>query len=125
MLILATLFVMWLGFGGGGNDYLPKDLNKRVKAEISDKQVRKEVNALVKQMNADVAEYRKDVEAYAHEGMSLNVEYDAEHERFEALVDKIVGSREEIQKKLLDDRYRLVDLLTEEQWNAIFADEKG
>ena len=115
---------MWLGFGGGGNDYLPKDLSKRVKAEISDKQVRKEVDALVKQMNTDVAEYRKDVEAYAHEGMSLNVEYDAEHERFEALVDSIVGSREEIQKKLLDDRYRLVDLLTEEQWNAVFADKE-
>lgn len=125
MLILTTLLIMWLGFGGGGNDYLPKDLSKRVKAEISDKQVRKEVDALVKQMNTDVAEYRKDVEAYAHEGMSLNVEYDAEHERFEALVDSIVGSREEIQKKLLDDRYRLVDLLTEEQWNAVFADKEG
>ena len=41
------------------------------------------------------------------------------------MVDSIVGSREEIQKKLLDDRYRLVDLLTEEQWNAVFADKEG
>ena len=125
MLILAILFVMWLGFGDGGNDYLPKDLNKRVKAEISDKQVRKEVNALVKQINTDVAAYRKGMEAYAREGMSLNVEYDAEHERFETLVDRIVGSREGIQRKLLYDRYKLVDLLTEEQWNAVFADEEG
>jgi predicted metal-dependent hydrolase len=124
VLILATLLVLWLGFGGGGNDYLPKDFNKRVKAEVSDKQVRKEVDAVVKQINKDVEAYRNDVEALAREGISLNADYDAELEKFETLVDRIVGSREEIQKKLLDDRYKLVTILSEEQWKAIFADER-
>jgi hypothetical protein len=95
-----------------------------VKAEVSDKQVRKEVTALSKQINKDVEEYGKGAEKLAREVMDLNADYDAELASFEALIDRVVSAREDVQKKLIDSRLRLAALLTQEQWNAVFVDER-
>ena len=121
--LLTALAVIWLGSGGGGDDYLPKELNKRVKSEVSDKQVRKDVEALVKQINKDIGEYREDAERLARDMMELSADYDAELESFESLVDQVVSAREDVQKKAIDSRLKLVDLLTVEEWKAVFAEE--
>ena len=118
---IMTLLIM--AFGGGGGDLLPKDFNKRVKAEITDKQVRKEVDALTKQINKDYAEYSKDVEALAKEELTLNSNYDAERREFEALIDRLIRTREDTQRRLLDNRFKMVNHMTQEQWGAVFADD--
>ena len=118
---IITLLIM--AFGGGGGDLLPEDFNKRVKAEITDKQVRKEVNALTKQINKDYAEYSEGVEALAKEELALNSNYDAGRREFEALIDRLMGTREDAQRKLLDNRFKMVNHMTQEQWDAVFADE--
>jgi uncharacterized protein YoxC len=124
LIALVTLIIILMGTGGDGNNYIPKDFSKRVKSEVSDKEVRKQVDAVVKQVNEDVEAYRKEAEALARKGMGLNADYDAEMESFEGLIDQVVDLREGLQDNLIDNRFKLLDILTEEQWNAVFVDEK-
>lgn len=121
MLIAITmLLIMWLG-SGGVSEYFPKDFKKKLKSEVSDKQQQKDMKAIAKQVDKDVASYRKAIEKVAREELELNADYNADREEFVRLVDRIVGERELVQTKLLDGRFKLVGLMTEAQWDAVFG----
>ncbi len=104
--------------GGGG--FLPEDFNKTVKAEISDKQQRKSIEKIAKQVEKDVAAYQKSLKKLAKEALKLNVDYDADRNEFMRMADQMIGNKEQIQKGLLDQRFALIELMTEEEWNAVW-----
>ena len=114
----AIFILTW--FSGGGAGVLPEDFNKTIKAEISDKQTRKSIGKITKQMEKDAASFEKTLEKLAKEALKLNADYDADRDEFIRMADQMIGNKEQIQKGLLDQRFALVELMTEEEWNAVW-----
>ena len=124
MLIALTIFILTWFFGGGAG-VLPEDFNKTIKAEISDNQTRKSIGKITKQMEKDAASFEKTLENLAKEALRLNADYDADRDEFMRMTDQMIGNKEQIQKGLLDQRFALIELMTEEQWNAVWTTKNG
>ena len=124
MLIALTIFILtWMSGGGAG--VLPEDFNKTIKAEIFDKQTRKSIGKITKQMEKDAASFEKTLENLAKEALKLNADYDADRNEFMRMTDQMIGNKEQIQKGLLDQRFALIELMTEEQWTVVWTPKNG
>ena len=119
MLIALSLVILsWLGGGGGG--LLPEDFNKTVKAEIADKDLRKSIESVGKQMEKDVAAYQKALEKMAKEALKLNADYKAKRNDFMNIADQMIADKAQLQARLLDQRFALTELMSEAQWVAVW-----
>jgi hypothetical protein len=48
-------------------------------------------------------------------------DYDASEEQFRAFRSKADRSRTDLQQKFLDVRFKVVELMTEDEWNAMYG----
>lgn len=120
MLIALSLFILaW--FTGGGVGYLPAHFNDSVKAEISDKGQRKSIEQIAEQVEKDVAAYQKTLKQSSKEALKLNADYKAKRNDFMKMGDRMIANRQQLRKGLLDQRFAMIELMTEAQWDAIWT----
>ena len=121
--MLIALFT-WLAlnfFGGASGSLLPADFNKNLKSAIEEKQDRKPVEQIAKDMDKLVAEYNKDLKKIA-EGFTKALRDPAtDDETLHSYAKQLVDRRKKAQRDVLEMRMRLRDAMTREQWQAAFA----
>ena len=118
--IFAALALLLLG-GGGSEGFLPKDFDKQVKKQMTDKVRKAQVLDLHKQMGKTFKGYNKQQKTSSKKVLALTENHEASADEFRAVVDEFFVERRKTQEKLIDARLKMKDLITREEWGAIFS----
>ena len=118
LVAIATLIMM---FGGGGSleNYL-LDIKKPVKAAVESKATVKEVLHLSKALKKQLKAQNKEITKLRENFLDLHTQYDTNLADIEAYVDSMMTVRERGQKHILDARSAMKNLMTREEWTAVF-----
>lgn len=121
-MVIATIAVLMLLFGGGDSleNYL-LNIKKPVKATVENKVTVDEVLDLSKELGKQLKAQNKKVVKLTESFLDLHTEYDAKPVDIEAYIDKMFNLREEGQKQILDTRFAMKNLMTQEEWIEVFS----
>ena len=119
-MIIATVTVIMLYFGGGGGFSFEKAFEPFVKDAVGDKARYEQIVDLTKQLDGDVEQFQTEMSGvWAEELKKLVADYDAGEDEFLALRKSANRSRTDVQQKVLDTRFAVVKLMTEDEWNSM------
>ncbi|MCK5405925.1 MAG: hypothetical protein KAJ37_00665, partial [Candidatus Krumholzibacteria bacterium] len=120
-MIIGTVTLLMMYFGGGGMFSFDKAFEPFVKDAVKEKARYEQIVDLTKQADEDLAQFRKEVgEVWAEDLKTLLDDYDATEEQFHSFVEKADRSRTAVQQGVLDARFGVVKLMTEDEWNAMY-----
>ena len=110
---------------GSGEAYWDKakgDIASLINKHVADPQKAKEANAVTEDIVAEIKTSRKQNSRYHRELYELNAKYDATPEEFTRILDAQSNSRMQSAAKILGLRFKLKNLLTAQEWNALSQD---
>jgi hypothetical protein len=122
-MIIAAIAALFLGIGGGGLSI--DDFKDNVKNTISDKERVEQINEVFDEMEDLMKAYVEELESVGQQIGDLNKDYDAPDSRLEDLLANGIKSGNVSRGKLLDLRFKMRDLMTEEEWKGVFAPPKS
>ena len=120
-MLIATFTAIMILMGGGSplfNFDMFKDV---VKDQIEDKELRKELVAEVDKANKALKTYHKDMEDLGKKFVKTNAHYHSSRNDIDGLTGLADAKRLDTIRQLLDARYALIDKMTKEQWDAMYA----
>ena len=121
-MLIATIAALMLLFGGGDSleNYL-LNIKKPVKAAVESKVTVDEVLGLSKDLGKQLKIQNKKIIKLRKSFLDLHTKYDAKQDEFEAYIGKIFIAHEEGQKQILDTRFAMKNLMTQEEWIEVFS----
>jgi hypothetical protein len=100
------------------------ELRAAVRSEIKDPDKAAQGTQLVDQLERLMIEANKDRKAHDDKIRSLNANYDATEEQFQAAFREFNGRQKNRQDRVLEINQRAKNLTTEEEWNALAKKHK-
>ena len=120
-MIIGTVTLLMMFFGGGGAFSFEKAFEPFMKDAVKEKARYEQIVDLTKQADQDTEQFRKEVgDVWAEELKTLLVDYNASEEQFRGFVDRANRSRTAVQQGLLDVRFQVTKLMTEDEWNSMY-----
>jgi hypothetical protein len=120
-MIIGTVTLIMLLFGGSGTFSFEKAFDPFVKDAVKDKSRYEQIADVTKQADEDLKAFHKEVDdVWAKELKTLQADYDASKDDFRSFVSRADQSRTAIQRELLDVRFKVTKLMTEDEWNAMY-----
>ena len=123
-MIIATLSLLMLLFGGGGSlEHYLLNIKKPVTAAVESKDTVNEVIKLSKELKKQLKVQNKEITALRESFLDLHASHDAELADSEAYLDRLATARDTGQKHILDTRRAMKDLMTKEEWTNVFSEK--
>jgi D-mannonate dehydratase len=120
-MIIATVTVISMLLLGGGNFSFEKYFNSFVKNVVEDKSRREQILDLTKKADKQLDQYRKEVKKVLSKDIKMVFKnFDATEEDYRNAMARADQSRIAVQKSIIELRLRIKDLMTEEEWNAMY-----
>jgi Na+-transporting NADH:ubiquinone oxidoreductase subunit NqrC len=121
-MIIGTITLLSILFFGGADFSFEKSFKPFIKEVIEEKDRQKEILDVTKQADSAVKQWRNEVKkVWAEELKRLLTNYDATEAEFEVFFDRSEQSRKAMQAAILDARYQFVGLMSEAEWNEMYA----
>jgi len=109
-----------LYFGGGGTFSFESAFKPFIKDAVQDKVRVEQIIDLTKEADEQTKQFRKEVkDVWVVELKALVTDYNTNEDDLNTLVKRADGSRTAIQQKILDIRFKVRDLMTEDEWNSM------
>jgi hypothetical protein len=132
-MIIGTVTVLSILLFGGSGFSFEKFYKDFVKNVVEDKTRREQILDLTKQVDEEVGQYLKEVQdVWSEDVKNTFKNFDATEEDYRNMIDKADQSRIAMQQAVLNVRFKVVELMTEDEWNAMYdqirkkeADEKA
>jgi hypothetical protein len=120
-MLIATITALVIMFGGGASFSFEKAFKPFVKDTIEDKARREQILDVTKQADDEVKQFKKEVdEVWSKDLKRILSDYDATEEDFRRFVTRADQSRLIAQQRILDLRFEVIKLMTEDEWNAMY-----
>ena len=120
MIIGTITLLSILLFGGGGYSF-EKAYKSYVKDAVSDKSRQEQIIDVAKGADAALDQYASEVKkVWAGDIKSTFKDFDATRDDYRSIIERADQSRMALQQSILDARMRVKDLMTEEEWNAMY-----
>jgi hypothetical protein len=110
---------------GSGEVYWDKakgDMAALIKKHVADPERAKEANKVTEEIVAELRKSRDHNRQYHRQLYELNAKYDATPEEFTKILDEANHSRMQSAGRVLGLRFKLKNLLTAQEWNALSQD---
>lgn len=122
-MLIATIAALTIVFSGGASFSFEKAFEPFIKDTIAEKARQEQILDVTKRADGEVKQFRKEVEeVWSKDLEKLLADYDSTEEDFHDFIRRADGSRHAMQQKLLNLRFEVVDLMTEEEWNAMYRE---
>ena len=120
-MLIATITALSILLFGGGSFSFEKYYKEFVNDVIEDKPRREQIVDLAEKADEKQKQYKKEVEkVWAKDVKSAFRNFDSTEEDYRAVISKANQSRIAMQQEVLDVRFDVAKLMTEEEWNAMF-----
>jgi len=124
MLIATATLITLLLFGGPEELFLINALEKGIKKEIIDKDLKKEIKSEISEYKKSVKNYKKQRKNQKKELSNLYVSRTTTKEEFTTLFEEMLSTLKKLQKEAFETRISVLDKISEEEWGNIIAKEK-
>jgi Skp family chaperone for outer membrane proteins len=121
MIVAAVMGLMTL-FGGGAGTILPADFDKRVEQHVPEGARRDSIQAVAKELEAIGTDYQKQADDNGDALVALSKDYESDTDSLVALLDEAREERQQAADGIVQKRLQLAELLTAEEWAAVFAE---
>ena len=121
-MIIATIAALTMLFGGGDSleNYL-LNIKKPLKTTVENKVTVDEVLDLSKELGKQLKAQNKKITKLRESFLDLHTKYDTKQADFDAYIGKIVDTRDEGQQQILDTRFAMKNLMSQEEWIEVFS----
>jgi hypothetical protein len=120
-MVIATVTALSILLFGGGSFSFEKHFKDFVKNVIEDKPRREQIMDLAKRADEKQKQYNKEGrKVWAEDVKSAFRNFDSTEEDYRTVIAKANQSRIAMQQGVLDVRFKVVELMTEEEWNAMY-----
>jgi hypothetical protein len=120
-MIIATVTALTILFAGGASFSFEKAFKPFVKDGIEDKARQEQILDVAKQADNGLKQFNEEVrKVWAKDLKKILVDYDASEEDMHDFIRRADGSRLVMQQELLKLRFKVVELMTEDEWNAMY-----
>ncbi len=121
-MIIGTVTLLLMFFGGGGTFSFEKAFDPFLKEAVKDESRYEQVVDLCKEADLHNKQFQTEVnDVWAKELKTLFADYSTSEKQFRAFVKKADQSRIALQKDLLAVRMKMTKVITEDEWNAMYA----
>ena len=110
---------------GSGEAYWDKaknDVASLIKKHVADPEKARDANQIAEEIVAELKKSREQTRQYHRQLYELNANYDAPPEEFTKILDEANHSRMQSASRILGLRFKLKNLLTAQEWNALSQD---
>jgi hypothetical protein len=121
---ITAITVLIFAVGGGGGGFSFGVFKPGVKDCVSDKHRAKQIIAITKQADKEVEALTKDFNKVSKELTKLNSNYGATRGELKKFLDQLDGRRAKFQERIIELRMQARDLMTPEEWQAVYAKVK-
>jgi hypothetical protein len=119
-MIIATVTFLMLHFGGGGA--LSFDVYAAgAKDVLQDKHQIEAIGAITKTADKELKTWAKEVKKISEQVVEMNNKYDLTQEELNTLFAQADKQLAEYQEKLINLRFQAKNLVSQEEWEAIYA----
>ena len=119
MIIGTITLITLLVTGGTYNTFVFENLDKHVNKVVVDKERKKFLKSELRVVAKKMKGYFKERKNIIKDFKTLNLDRAATRQDFMHLRDQLLPLRQEIDQYLIEDRIRLVEKLTDEEWDEI------
>ncbi len=114
--MIALILMYVLGLGGSTIDVIKDD----VKTYVVDSERANEIVIVLSEMEDVMANYYKQIDEIHEEVQQLNAEYDSSEDEYTAVAEKGHEIVLDVRSRVLDQRFKMKELMTHEEWAAVF-----
>ncbi len=118
-MLLALLFMLLMGPGGSEGRVV--DVSTSVKEQVADPGKRKEILGILKKIQAEDLQSAKEVAAARAALVRLNRDRLCASEEMLAVYSDLDAKRSRSLQAILEERFRMKRLMTEEEWQRVHA----
>ena len=129
--LILIMLGAWLigGSAAGGLQLLQsgmdaRALNKALRAQVADGGRRARLDGIVDLLDKETRSFARDGQGYAKDALDLMGRHDATRAQFDALYARADAQAAAAVPKLLELRSELRESLSDEEWKAVFANQK-
>lgn len=117
---IAALAVLLGGKNGDGPSHFLIDAEKQIKSVVSDKTRRKAILDAIGDLSKNLTVLEKKIEAHLKDYTSVHSDFQSLETDFDEVTAKLVADQATTSKLILDTRETMRELMTREEWNAVF-----
>jgi len=118
-MIVGTITLIYLLFGGGVFSF---DVFKEAAADvISDKQIVKQIDAMTSEADKEMKAWLKESGKISKQFSRMNQNYDQTKMEMNAFLEQADSSRDEFLEKIIQLRFQVKNLMSQEEWEAMYA----
>jgi exonuclease VII small subunit len=121
-MLVAIFTVLLIHFGAGAGSFsFAKAFEPFLKEAVTEQSRYERAVQLTKEADENFEQFRKEVtEVRAKELKILITDYDATDEQFRQFFEKGSASREAMQQRMLDVRFKMTTVVTKDEWDAVY-----
>ena len=123
-MIIGTIALLTLLFGGGLDYFFVEYIEKGVKEYVMEKDRKKEILADLKTSKKIIASYNKEREKKHKTFKKINISRETTKEELTSFFSELLEEREEYQNKMVDARITVNKQIKGDEWDSIMAFSK-
>lgn len=116
MVIIAALTILFCG----GNDTSFDTLKELISRHVMDTGRVDKINELIDEADKRIRECVNQLEELQEEIVELNRNYNSTPEQYDRVCTQVMKNVRLCREKVLDLRFKMKDLMTREEWEAVF-----
>jgi hypothetical protein len=113
-----TLIILLLGSGAGFSFDMYK---KAAEDVIQDKQIVRQIKSVTKAADKEMDTWQKDAKKISKQFAEMNRNYDLTKAEMNTFINQADSRRDEFQEKLIQLRFQAKNLMSQEEWEAMYA----
>jgi hypothetical protein len=121
-MLIATITVLILIFGGGNLEFYLTNLKKPVKEHVVDKERRDAILEAGKELEKELKGLAKDIEEHFEELIEVHGEYESTTADYLAASAKLKADQNTLAERVLDTRDAMKENMTRAEWEQVFSE---
>jgi adenine-specific DNA methylase len=118
LIATATLIITLLGGNVPDGFFTLPEIKKEIKVQVTDKEKQKEILAIMKETNKKITSFNKKLNK-SIKSDNLYRSRDVTLEQLTTYHENLINERNILQKEVIAARMKVINLMTEEEWNAV------
>jgi len=123
-MIIGTLTLLILLFGGDGLLFYLTNVKGDVKEHVQDKARQEIIIETSKTLSNDLEEFAEEINDHFEDLLEAHVEYDSTENDFDEAIETLKADQKKLSGLVLDARDTMHEQMTKEEWEAVFMEKK-
>ena len=121
-MIVGTLAILMLLFGGGGLDFYLTNLKGNVKEHVQDKARQELIIDAGDTLSKELQSLGKQIDTHFKDLVVVHADFQSSEKDFDAVAINLMEDQKAASKLVLDARDAMHEQMTKEEWEAVFQE---